>query len=119
MSLRMQRLNHLFSIELSKLLQKEYRSSCYGLVSVIDSVISPDLKHAKVYLSILGKNSDQSKSLEKLNKNSWSISGQLGKLLHIKYSPKIIFFLDHSLEKGSNILNKINKLEKEIKKPST
>jgi len=52
---RLERVNQLIKEEISMLLQRELKDPRLGFVTVTDVDVTPDLKHAKVYVSVLGR----------------------------------------------------------------
>ncbi len=80
-------------------------------LTVVDVVLSSDLKIAKVYLTSNSKQENLS-LIKELNKKASFVSSKIAKLLGTKYSPKIKFFYDNSLdysEKINHILNGIGR----------
>jgi len=82
----------------------------------INSVrLSPDLEHAKVYFSLFPSDEAAKKTaIEGLKQASGFIRHELGKTLEIRFTPKIMFYYDDSVEHAS----KINSLIENIKKES-
>ena len=75
--------------------------------------ISKDLKNATVFYSHFGSEKEQKKSHEKLNKATRFFHDELNKTIRLKQIPSLIFKRTTHLEKGSNILSKINSLSNE------
>lgn len=66
-------------------------------ITVTAADVSPDLRNAIIYVQTLGgKNNDE--AVQALNKASGFLRGQLGKMVHIKYLPKLNFALDKSFD---------------------
>ena len=80
-----------------------------GLISVTKAKVTPDLKYAKVYVSILNaKNVKQDLAI--LKKTSGLTRSLLAKRMNLRITPEIIFELDDSMEYGA----KIDSILKEI-----
>jgi ribosome-binding factor A len=100
---RLPRINEDIQRTLSELLSgiKDPRV-CKGLLSVTATDTSGDLSYCKVYVSSLGHDSDA-----ELKRGLASASGylrrELGKALHIRRVPELIFTLDDSIEHGAKI----------------
>mgnify|MGYP001299329577 CR=1 FL=1 len=107
---RIVRVESLLKEEISLIIQKDFRSNL-GLISITGIKISKDLANATVFYSHLGSESERKKSLEKLNKATSFIKKKLGKNIRLKRIPSLTFKLDHSLERGSNILDKLKSFE--------
>lgn len=82
-------------------------------VSVTDVEVSRDLRHATVFVSVLGEDEQQKETLQGLRSASGYIRSEIGKSVSLRSTPEIHFKLDHSLEKGANILALMNKLQEE------
>ena len=70
------------------------------LVTVTDVGVSNDLKAAKVYISVLGSKNAQRTALAALNHAAGFIQKLIGPRIRLRYTPRIEFFYDASLEKG-------------------
>ncbi|MCB0309055.1 MAG: 30S ribosome-binding factor RbfA [Bdellovibrionales bacterium] len=79
-------------------------------VTVTDVSVTPDLKHAKIYFSVIQRSQvDESKKI--LDQIRPTVQKKLASQLHTRYTPSIKFVFDSSLEYG----NKINTLLDKIK----
>lgn len=106
MSRRTERINDQLREEISELLRHEVRDPRVGgLVSITEVHVSPDLRNAKVYVSVLGTDDEKSSTLEALSAASRFLQRELGKRLTIRRTPRLAFVADDTLEEGSRILN--------------
>ena len=80
-----------------------------GLISVTKAKVTPDLKYAKVYVSILNANNTK-QYLAILKKSAGLTRSLLAKRMNLRITPEIIFELDDSMEYGA----KIDSILKEI-----
>ena len=104
----MQRVNDLIREEISELLGREVRDPrLAGIISVTEVVTSPDLRHAKVYFSILGTEEEKRQAEDGLAAASGFIRKGLGERLSIRYTPELSFEIDESIERGSRLLQLI------------
>jgi len=85
------------------IIQREIADPRLGLVTVLNVEPTPDLKEAKVYISIFGKQGDRSKTLHALEDARGHIQKELGKNLETRYTPRLSFILDESQDKVSRI----------------
>jgi ribosome-binding factor A len=81
------------------------------LVSVVSAEVTPDLRYARVYISVLGSEEEKSSTMKGLNSAAGFIRRELGRNIELRYSPEVVFELDNSIEHGAYI----NKLLKEVK----
>jgi len=111
---RLARLEEAFKEEISDIAQKGLKDPRIGFVTVTSVDISPDLRHAKVYLSILGKEPERKATFEGLESAKGFIRQELGKRVRLKFIPEITFKIDTSIDEGfriSKIINRIHKTE--------
>lgn len=109
---RPERVARLLKEEIAKAIQRELRDPSIGFTTVTDVVLTPDLRHADVYVMILGGEKEKKKGLETLNRAQGFIRKIVARDLNLKTNPTFSFHLDESLEKGE----KIEKILKEIKR---
>lgn len=80
---------------------KDPRISAQG--SVTEVRVSPDLKHARIYVSVLGSAAEQNSTLEGLLAAAGYVRHEIEERLRLRRSPEIHFVLDHSEEYGQHI----------------
>lgn len=102
-SRRMERLDELLRQEIARLIAEEVKDPRVGFVTVMGARMSPDLRHARVYVSVLGDEEVKRQAVEALQRAGGFLRGRLGRLLEIKYLPELRFELDRSLERASRI----------------
>jgi ribosome-binding factor A len=106
---RLLRVNELLKRELSALLVREMTFENL-LVTVNQVDVTPDLKSAHVYVSVLGSKG-RKEVLPKLEANRAALQADLSKLVVLKYTPHLVFHLDDSIERGSRILEILQEIE--------
>jgi len=84
-----------------------------GMVSITDVEVSGDLQHCKIFVSIYGEDADKRNVLEGLKAASGYLRGELGRRLQMRRAPEVVFQLDRGIEKGTSVLNLLNRLEEE------
>lgn len=107
---RSERVQELILEEISKLIQFELKDPRIGFVTVTHIDLTSNLKHAKVFVSIMGDTRKKDESLLGLESAKGFIRGQLGKRLYLKAIPELDFKLDTTAEK----VEKITKIIREI-----
>ena len=116
---RLGRVNEELKKEISHVLMFELKNSeVTGIMSVTKVKITPDLKYAKVYVSLLNSKS-KTKTMEGLKRSSKFIKSQIAKTVNLRITPELIFELDDSIENGEridNILEEIKRKDEEFKK---
>ena len=88
-----------------------------GMISVTRVKTTPDLKYAKVYVSLLNSKNNE-KTMNGLKESAGFISSQVAKIVNLRITPELVFEYDDSIEHGEkidNILKQISKQDKELK----
>ena len=109
MSVRMDRVASLLREEISIILQRELPEPGDGFMTVTDVRMTPDLKIAKVYVSILGSHEVREKTMKMLENQKSHIRGVLGSRIRLKFTPSIHFYQDETLDNVERINNLIRK----------
>lgn len=105
MSRRLQRLNGLLRQELAELILREVKDPRVSELVTITSVdVSPDLKLANVYISVIGKADEKARSLAGLNAAAAFLRYELSNRITIRRVPSLTFVLDESIEEATHIL---------------
>jgi ribosome-binding factor A len=81
-----------------------------GLVTVTGVVTSPDLRHATVYVSVLGSERKRERSLAGLEAAHGLLQGRLARELRMKRTPQLSFEYDPSVERGVRMTQLIDEL---------
>jgi ribosome-binding factor A len=111
MSRRTERLNHLIQEEISQLLQRQVKDPRLGgFISVTEVSTSPDLRHAKVFVSVMGSEEEKRETLEALASASGFLRKELDMRLRLRRSPELSFHRDDSIEQGAHILELISQV---------
>lgn len=110
---RQKRVSELLKEELGILLLREAQDPRLAGVTVTDVQISPDLGHARVYISLIGDEEEKHEALEALNHASGFLRHQIGDRLELRHVPRLAFHFDASLERGQRILNILHQIEEE------
>lgn len=108
---RRERVSELIREEISELIRREVRDprlSC--LISVTEVVTSADLRHAKVFVSIMGTEEDKKQVEKGLAAASGFLRKGLGERLSLRYTPELSFYRDDSIERGSRLLQLIEEV---------
>lgn len=102
--------------DISQLLDAEMSRSAYGMVTFTRVRLSNDLRHAKVYYSVLGTDEQRTGAADYLEKHKKQIRSQVGRGLHVRHIPELEFVFDPSVEEGIRIEQLFNEINRERKK---
>jgi ribosome-binding factor A len=114
-SRRVERVASMIRREISEMLVggiKDERVSL-GMVSVTNVEVAGDLQHCKIFVSIFGSDEDRAEAMAGLKSASAFVKGELSRRLKMRRTPDLLFVLDRGLERGTNVLGLLNKLEEE------
>ena len=97
---RLGRIDEELKKEISNIINYELNNpKITGMISVTRAKITPDLKYAKVYVSILNSKNTKD-TLANLKKSSGFIRTEIAKRINLRITPELIFVLDDSMEYG-------------------
>ena len=100
---RTDRINEQLRQEISLLVRDAVRDPRVGLVTITGVETSPELDHAKVYVTVLGDDEEKEQALQGLRSAASFVRGQLGRRLHMRRIPELHFQIDRVLEEASRI----------------
>ncbi len=112
MSHRIDKVENLIKEEISLIFLHKLQDPDFGFLTITNVKVSPDLKIAKVYISIFEKEKRES-ALEKVKSKAGFIRSELASRLTIKFTPELKFFLDESLDYVEKIEVLIKKIHEE------
>ncbi|MCI6654321.1 MAG: 30S ribosome-binding factor RbfA [Clostridium sp.] len=116
-SIKYSRMNGEVQREISKIIARDIKDPRINpMTSVVSVDVTPDLKYAKVFVSVLGNDEEKEKTRRGLVSASSHIRSLLAKSLNLRNTPELTFLIDDSIEYGINMSKKIDELiEKEAK----
>ena len=100
MTERMRRVDTAVRQVLGDALSQDLKDPRVGFVTVTDVSTSPDLRHARVYVSILGTPAEQEDSLAGLRSAHGFLQSRVARQLRLKNTPELDFILDDTAEKA-------------------
>ena len=107
---RLGRIDEELKKEISNIISYELKNpKITGLISVTKTKITPDLKYAKVYVSILNSKNTK-ETFTNLKKSAGYIRSEIAKRINLRITPELVFVVDDSMEYGA----KIDQILKEI-----
>ncbi|MCC6544287.1 MAG: 30S ribosome-binding factor RbfA [Nitrospirae bacterium] len=110
---RTDRIGDQIRAEIADIIARKLKDPRVGFVTVTSVDVSDDLRHAKVYISILGDEKTQVETMKGLNSASGYVRGEIGRRIKIKFTPDIVFRLDNSLEEAAHVLDILDHIKKE------
>lgn len=110
---RIDRISHLIHMELGNLILSKVKDPRLGFVTVTHVNVTPDLKQAFVYYSVLGDAKAKETTRKVLIKSAGFLQKEIGANLKLRFTPKLEFRLDESIDKGLEIDQLLAKLHKD------
>ncbi len=111
MSQRTDRVDELLRQEIGALLAKEVADPRIGFATITKVETSPDLGHAKVWVSVIGGKADRDETLRALQQAMGYVRHELGRRLRIRRIPELHVRLDDSAETATRVMYVLNELE--------
>ena len=103
MSRRTNRLEEEIREEVAKIIASELKDPRIGFVTVTDVKTSPDLRHARVYVTVLGDEAQRSASLEGLQSAHGLLQRRIAGELRMKRTPTLRFVYDDTTDRAMHI----------------
>jgi ribosome-binding factor A len=111
---RLDRIEEQLRIELSDIIEREIQDPRIGLVTVTGAKVSPDLRHARIFVTVLGGEEQKKKTIEGLRSAASFVRRSLSKRLHhLKRIPELTFDYDEAVEKGIRIEELLDQIKSE------
>lgn len=116
-SIKNTRINMEVQRELSKVISQEMKDPRIDpMTSVLAVEVTPDLKQAKVYVSVLGSDERKQSTLEGLKSATPFIRKHLASTINLRNTPELKFYMDESIEYGVSMSKLIEDVNKDISK---
>lgn len=100
---RMRRVDEALRAVLSDAIAKDLKDPRIGFVTVTGVRTSPDLRHARVFVTVLGSHDVRAASLEGLRSAHGFLQGRIALGLSLKHTPTLTFEYDESTDRGMRI----------------
>ncbi|HZS07396.1 MAG TPA: 30S ribosome-binding factor RbfA [Blastocatellia bacterium] len=114
MSYRPERLAHELKSEVSAIISRGLHDPRVGFATVTQVRVSPDLRHARVFVSIFEAAEKQRETLAALNHAAGFIRREATSRLRLRRSPELVFALDESVERGDRMSRLIEEISQEL-----
>ncbi|MBS1791869.1 MAG: 30S ribosome-binding factor RbfA [Acidobacteria bacterium] len=111
---RPNRLAHELKNEISSIITREMPHHQFGFLTITEVKVSPDLRYARVFVSVLGSPEEQKRTLDLLNGEKSFVRQLIGKRFRLRHTPEISFVYDETIEHGDRLLQMIEEVKKEL-----
>jgi len=103
MNLRLERVAQLIRDEIAQMLRRDIHDPLIGFVTITDVEVSPDLRHAKVFFSVLGDEEQVKNSIKGLLRARKYMNARLSETIELRYIPKLRFIYDETALKAQRM----------------
>ena len=100
---RMRRVDEAMRQVLSDAMSQDVKDPRVGFVTVTDVKTSPDLRHARVYVSVLGDDAARAASMDGLRSAHGFLQGRVAGELRLKHTPTLNFIYDDTAERAARL----------------
>ncbi|MGZ8513404.1 MAG: 30S ribosome-binding factor RbfA [Candidatus Limnocylindrales bacterium] len=111
MSQRTERVDELLRQEIGSIVSREVADPRVGFATITSVETTPDLRHAKVWVSVIGQPAEREATLAALRRAMPFVRHELGTRLRIKRIPDLHIQLDDTAERGTRVLQLLRELE--------
>ena len=111
MSQRTERIDELLRQEIGQLLAREVADPGVGFVTITEVETSSDLRHARLWVSVIGQPQARRASILALERAMPFVRRELGRRLRIRRIPEFTVKLDESIERGTRVMHLLSELE--------
>ena len=115
---RADRVGEAIKREISVMLTQEAKDPGIHFVTVTAVEITDDLRHAKIYVSILGDENTRQETTKALERAKGFLRSEIGRRLQLRYTPEIQFHHDKSLDHAMKISGLLKKIKSSERKPT-
>lgn len=115
MSVRQEKVQEQLVQEISEMIHRDLRDPRVGFVTLTGAEISRDLRHAKVFVSVLGDEEARTQSLKALNGAAGMLRGEFARRAHLRVAPEIEFRYDEGIARGQKIFELLHAVEADLK----
>jgi ribosome-binding factor A len=112
-SRRPQRLALQIQQEVSMMIFRDMKDRRIGFVTVTGVHVTPDLRHARIFVSLMGSEEEKKESLAALNHAAGWVRHELGQRIRMRFLPDIVFSMDTSQDYGEHIDRLIDEIHEQ------
>jgi ribosome-binding factor A len=111
--LRAEKVQEFIKQEISKMVLNELKDPRIGFVTVTQVEVDNDLRHAKIYVSLMGSDEQKANTWQGLQKALGYMRSEVGKRIRLRLTPELSLHLDESLDYSTRIQELLLKIKRE------
>jgi ribosome-binding factor A len=112
-SIKIERLREKIKVECARVIMTKINDPRAGFLTVQNVELSRDLRHAKVYVSVLGNDGERRKCMRMLKDATGFIQREVVRTLRTRVTPALAFVLDTSVDKSFKVAEILEQIKKE------
>src|SRR5947209_8118944 len=116
-STRQKKVQELLVQEISEIVRRELKDPRIGFVTITDAEVSPDLRHARVFFSVLGDPAEQETTTQALNRAAGFVRSEFARRAQMRFVPQIRFAFDPGIERGARISQLLEQVKQDEERP--
>ena len=113
MSIRTERVASVIREQLSSSMLRDVDTHDFGMVTITDVMMTPDLRIAKIYVSHYGSGKNDAEVLEFLEENTKMLRMAVGRSIRLKFTPELRFYIDQTMERVERLDELFRKIHEE------
>lgn len=110
---RQERVGQLLREEISRIIERQLKDPRVGMVTITDVEVTPDLRHARVFVTVFGDDDAARATVEVLKGAAGFIRAELGKHVRLRCVPELEFRRDESIARGARIFELLEQVKRE------
>jgi ribosome-binding factor A len=111
--LRPKRIAEAIRTEVADILAREMKDPRLGFATVTDVEVSGDLRHVKIFVSVMGDETQVSETMAALESATGFVRTEIGKRVRLRHTPEIVFRHDTSIEHGAKVFRLLQEIRKD------
>ena len=112
-STRQQKVQELLKSEISDIIRRDVKDPRLGFITITDAKVTPDLRSAKVFVSILGDQAQKEGGMKALQSAAKFIRADFAKRVNMRTTPEIVFMQDEAMERGARLFELLERIKKD------
>ena len=100
--------------EISAIITRELPHHRLGFITITEVKVSPDLRYARVFISVLGSLEDRQRTLDILDSEKAFIRQLIGRRFRLRHTPEITFIYDETVENADHMMRLMDEIKKEL-----
>lgn len=116
-STRQRKVQELLVHQVSEILRREMKDPRIGFVTITDAEVTPDLRHARVFYSVLGDAEQRENTAQALNRAAGFVRSEFARRAQMRYVPDIRFVFDPSADRGARISQLLEQVRQDEEQP--